>query len=173
MTINVLFAAKSERWETYEQPLRRALADAGLDARLSMDFPPAEVDYIVYAPNSDLQDFTPYTRAKAVLNLWAGVENVVGNDTLKIPLARMVDPGLTKGMVEWVTGHVMRYHLGLDTDITRSDARWEPRTPPQGASPRWRPIPLPTGAGSRPSNASCARCSPRPRSTETIRHELP
>ncbi|MCZ4256333.1 glyoxylate/hydroxypyruvate reductase A [Sulfitobacter sp. G21635-S1] len=130
MTINVLFAAKSERWETYEQPLRRALADAGLDARLSMDFPPAEVDYIVYAPNSDLQDFTPYTRAKAVLNLWAGVENVVGNDTLKIPLARMVDPGLTKGMVEWVTGHVMRYHLGLDTDITRSDARWEPRTPP-------------------------------------------
>lgn len=130
MTINVLFAAKSERWETYEQPLRRALADAGLDARLSMDIPPAEVDYIVYAPNSDLQDFTPYTRAKAVLNLWAGVENVVGNDTLKIPLARMVDPGLTKGMVEWVTGHVMRYHLGLDTDITRSDARWEPRTPP-------------------------------------------
>ncbi|GLT11827.1 2-hydroxyacid dehydrogenase [Sulfitobacter porphyrae] len=130
MTINVLFAAKSERWETYEQPLRKALADAGLDARLSMDIPPAEVDYIVYAPNSDLQDFTPYTRAKAVLNLWAGVENVVGNDTLKIPLARMVDPGLTKGMVEWVTGHVMRYHLGLDTDITRSDARWEPRTPP-------------------------------------------
>jgi len=130
MTINVLFAAKSERWETYEQPLRRALADAGLDARLSMDIPPAKVDYIVYAPNSDLQDFTPYTRAKAVLNLWAGVENVVGNDTLKIPLARMVDPGLTKGMVEWVTGHVMRYHLGLDTDITRSDARWAPRTPP-------------------------------------------
>lgn len=130
MTINVLFAAKSERWETYEQPLRKALADAGLNARLSMHIPPAEVDYIVYAPNSDLQDFTPYTRAKAVLNLWAGVENVVGNDTLKIPLARMVDPGLTKGMVEWVTGHVMRYHLGLDTDITRSDANWVPRTPP-------------------------------------------
>lgn len=130
MTINVLFAANSERWETYEQPLRKALADAGLDARLSMDIPPTEVDYIVYAPNSALQDFTPYTRAKAVLNLWAGVENVVGNDTLQIPLARMVDPGLTKGMVEWVTGHVMRYHLGLDTDITRTDARWEPRTPP-------------------------------------------
>lgn len=130
MTVNVLFAAKQERWETYEQPLRKALADAGVDARLGTDIPPAEVDYIVYAPNSDLQDFTPYTRAKAVLNLWAGVENVVGNETLKIPLARMVDPGLTRGMVEWVTGHVMRYHLGLDTDITRTDARWEPRTPP-------------------------------------------
>ncbi|MBM1311250.1 glyoxylate/hydroxypyruvate reductase A [Sulfitobacter mediterraneus] len=128
--INVLFAARPERWTTYEQPLRDALAKAGIEANLAVDLPPEEVDYIVYAPNSDLQDFTPYTRAKAVLNLWAGVENITGNKTLTIPLARMVDPGLTKGMVEWVTGHVMRYHLGIDTDILRSDAQWQPRTPP-------------------------------------------
>jgi glyoxylate/hydroxypyruvate reductase len=128
--INVLFAARPERWTTYEQPLRDALVKAGLEANLAIDLPPEEVDYIVYAPNSDLQDFAPYTRAKAVLNLWAGVENITGNETLTIPLARMVDPGLTKGMVEWVTGHVMRYHLGIDTDILRSDAKWQPRTPP-------------------------------------------
>ncbi|WP_120504478.1 2-hydroxyacid dehydrogenase [Sulfitobacter mediterraneus] len=128
--INVLFAARPERWTTYEQPLRDALVKAGIEANLAVDLPPEEVDYIVYAPNSDLQDFTPYTRAKAVLNLWAGVENITGNKTLSIPLARMVDPGLTKGMVEWVTGHVMRYHLGIDTDILRSDAQWQPRTPP-------------------------------------------
>lgn len=128
--INVLFAARPERWTTYEQPLRDALAKTGIEANLAVDLPPEEVDYIVYAPNSDLQDFTPYTRAKAVLNLWAGVENITGNKTLSIPLARMVDPGLTKGMVEWVTGHVMRYHLGIDTDILRSDAQWQPRTPP-------------------------------------------
>ncbi len=128
--INVLFAARPERWTTYEQPLRDALAKAGIEANLAVDLPSEEVDYIVYAPNSDLQDFTPFTRAKAVLNLWAGVENITGNKTLSIPLARMVDPGLTKGMVEWVTGHVMRYHLGIDTDILRSDAQWQPRTPP-------------------------------------------
>lgn len=128
--INVLFAARPERWTTYEQPLRDALAKAGIAANLAVDMPAEEVDYIVYAPNSDLQDFTPYTRAKAVLNLWAGVENITGNETLTIPLARMVDPGLTKGMVEWVTGHLMRYHLGIDTDILRSDAQWQPRTPP-------------------------------------------
>ena len=128
--INVLFAARPERWTTYEQPLRDALVKAGIEANLAVDLPSEEVDYIVYAPNSDLQDFTPFTRAKAVLNLWAGVENITGNKTLSIPLARMVDPGLTKGMVEWVTGHVMRYHLGIDTDILRSDAQWQPRTPP-------------------------------------------
>lgn len=130
MSINVLFAAKPERWPGYEAPLREAFEEAGLDVHLAMDIPAAEVDYIVYAPNSNLQDFTPYTRAKAVLNLWAGVEGIVGNETLQIPLARMVDPGLTKGMVEWVTGHVLRYHLGLDSDIMRRDAKWAYRTPP-------------------------------------------
>ncbi len=130
MTLNILFAARPERWAIYETPLRDALNAAGINAHLATDIPPAEVDYIVYAPNSTLQDFTPYTRAKAVLNLWAGVEQITGNATLRIPLARMVDPGLTKGMVEWVTGHVMRYHLGLDIDILNTGTEWKPRTPP-------------------------------------------
>lgn len=107
MPLNILFAARPERWVTYETPLRQALDAAGIEANLATDIAPQDVDYIVYAPNSPLQDFTPYTRAKAVLNLWAGVENITNNATLKIPLARMVDPGLTKGMVEWVTGHVL------------------------------------------------------------------
>src|SRR6056297_2658833 len=93
-----------------------AVAERGLgDALLSPEpLLPAEVDWIVYAPNSDVQDFAPYKRLKGVLNLWAGVKDVVGNPTLTAPLARMVDPGLTEGMVEWVTGHVLRHHLMID-----------------------------------------------------------
>lgn len=128
--INILFAAKPERWPTFEAPLRAALKAANIEAQLAQDIAPDQVDYIVYAPNSDLQDFTPYTRAKAVLNLWAGVEQITGNETLKIPLARMVDPGLTKGMVEWVTGHVMRYHLGMDAHIVNPSHEWKIKTPP-------------------------------------------
>lgn len=130
MPVNVLFAAREEKWEDYETPLRHALAKAGLEADLRTEFPPAEVDYIIYAPNSWLQDFTPYTRAKAVLNLWAGVENVVGNDSLRIPLARMVDEGLSQGMIEWVTGHVLRLHLGMDSHIHGQDGQWRPAAPP-------------------------------------------
>ena len=126
----ILFAAKEERWDDYEAPLRAAFEEAGLEAELVTSAKPEEVEYIVYAPNSDVQDFTPFTRLKAVLNLWAGVEDVAGNETLKAPLARMVDPGLTEGMVEWVTGHVLRHHLGIDTDITRDSAEWAPRVPP-------------------------------------------
>ncbi|GLQ27895.1 2-hydroxyacid dehydrogenase [Sulfitobacter pacificus] len=131
MPLNLLFAARPERWETYERPLRDALDKAGFgDANLAQEIAPQDVDYIIYAPNSPLQDFTPYIKTKAVLNLWAGVEAITGNETLTMPLARMVDPGLTKGMVEWVTGHVLRYHLGIDTDILRDDTKWVPRTPP-------------------------------------------
>ena len=130
MTVTVLFAASTARWSEYEEPLTRALADAGVDARLGMEFDPADVDYIVYAPNSAVQDFTPYTRLKAVLNLWAGVEDVVGNPTLHVPLARMVDEGLTRGMVEWVTGHTLRHHLGMDAHIHGLKGEWRIDVPP-------------------------------------------
>ena len=127
---NVLFAALHERWVQYESHLRAALNDVGVEADLRMDFPPEDVDYIIYAPNSDVQDFTPYTRLKAVLNLWAGVEQVVGNPTLNVPLARMVDPALTQGMVEWVTGHVLRHHLGIDAHIHAEPGTWNNVAPP-------------------------------------------
>lgn len=130
MSVNVLFAARPDHWRTYETPLKQALAAAGVDATLTTSAAPEDVDYIVYAPNSEVQDFTPYTRAKAVLNLWAGVENIVSNPTLKIPLARMVDHGLTQGMVEWVTGHVLRHHLGMDRHILGQDGKWRAEVPP-------------------------------------------
>ena len=134
---NILFAARSERWDQYETPLRQALSDVGLgDALLTTEAAPETVDYIVYAPNSDVQDFTPYTRLKAVLNLWAGVEDVVGNPTLNVPLARMVDEGLTDGMVEWVTGHVLRHHLGMDTHIHGQDGVWRAGSAPPLARDR-------------------------------------
>ncbi len=133
----ILFAAKSERWGVYEAPLRTALAEAGLGhATLTTEARPADVDYVVYAPNSGLTDFTPYTRLKAVLNLWAGVEDVTGNATLTVPLARMVDDGLTEGMIEWVTGHVLRHHLGMDTHIHGQDGVWRDDTAPPLARDR-------------------------------------
>ncbi len=127
--IKVQFAARPERWDTYQAPLREAFAKAGLQVDLRQDHAPAEVDYVIYAPNSDLQDFTGYTACKAVLSLWAGVEKITGNTTLTQPLCRMVDPGLTAGMVEWVTGHVLRYHLDIDRSLKTQD-RWDPVVPP-------------------------------------------
>lgn len=130
MKLNILFSARDGLWDTYEIPLKTAFQGAGLDIELSRDFPAETVDYIVFAPNGPVSDFTPFTRCKGVLGLWAGVESITGNTTLTQPLTRMVDPGLTEGMVEWVTGHVLRHHLGMDVDICRNDSHWQPHIPP-------------------------------------------
>jgi glyoxylate/hydroxypyruvate reductase A len=125
----VLFAAPG-LWAEYQAELPKALAEAGVTARLVEDAAPDEVDYIVYSPSSPLQDFTPYTRAKAVLSLWAGVERIVGNPTLTQALCRMVDPWMTEGMVEWVVGHTLRHHLGMDRYTTNPGHVWDQTCPP-------------------------------------------
>ena len=130
MTIKILFSANDENWKRYKAPLQDALDDKSLDYELGRTIIPSEVDYIIYAPSSSLQDFSPYTKLKAVLNLWAGVEGVTNNKTLNVPLARMVDSGLTDGMVEWVTGHTLRHHLGIDKHIHGQDGIWRSYVPP-------------------------------------------
>jgi glyoxylate/hydroxypyruvate reductase A len=132
----ILFAAPS-LWPEYESELPKALGEVGVAAEVVTEVAPDRVDYIVYAPSSPLQDFTLYTRVKAVLSLWAGVERVVMNPTLTQPLCRMVDPGLTEGMVEWVVGHALRHHLGMDRHIVNPGRVWDPTCPPLA---RERPV---------------------------------
>jgi glyoxylate/hydroxypyruvate reductase A len=49
----------------------------------------------------------------------------------------MVDPALTEGMVEYVTGHVLRHHLGTDRHVVNPGRRWDPACPPLA---RERPV---------------------------------
>ncbi len=130
MTLKVLFAAREGLWEEYEGPFLAAFAELGVKADLAREHAPEDVDYIIYAPHDGLSDFTPFTRCKAVFSLWAGVEQIVTNPTLTQPLAKMVNPDLTAGMVEWVTGHVMRHHLGMDRHILDQSGVWDPQVPP-------------------------------------------
>jgi len=123
--VEVYFAAGAEHWPRYRAALEAAFAEAGLRVLLRDRAPdPALVDYIVFAPGGEIVDFAPYTNCKAVLNLWAGVEKIVGNATLTQPLCRMVDPAMTEGMVEWVVGHALRHHLGIDRHVLVQDGVW-------------------------------------------------
>ena len=87
MTTHILFASRDPGWEDYETPLAGALRPVlGSDFTLAPEMPADQVDYIVYAPNSPVQDFTGFPRLRAVLSLWAGVERIVGNQSLTVPL---------------------------------------------------------------------------------------
>ncbi|MEM6824564.1 MAG: glyoxylate/hydroxypyruvate reductase A [Pseudomonadota bacterium] len=127
--IQLLFGDR-KAWPDYEAPLTRALSASGLGVAVGTEAAPETVDYIVTSPDGWITDFAPYCRAKAVFNLWAGVEEITGNSTLTQPLVRMVEPGLREGMVEWVTGHVLRHHLGLDRYIKRTVPHWDYAAPP-------------------------------------------
>ena len=132
--VKALFAAPDAYWPRWEPALRAAFDAGGLAVDLTRDPGAVDCDYIVYAPGGPVRDFSPYVRAKAVQSLWAGVETIVGTPSLRhprpLPLCRMVDPGLRQGMVEWVAGHVLRHHLGLDVHVRRTDPVWAPAPPP-------------------------------------------
>ena len=128
--IRVLFSARDKDWIAYEPALRSAFQSQELEIALSRESAPEEVDYILYLPNGGLRDFGPFKNAKAVMSLWAGVEKVVSNPTLTQPLCRMVERGLTEGMTEWVVGHVLRYHLGIDNSLASQNGAWNPVYPP-------------------------------------------
>lgn len=129
--IRVLYAGHADRFEEYSGSLMSAFDAVGLNVAVqdgnSQYEDPSAIDYIIYARNGPLDDFSPFENARAVLNLFAGVEDVLKNPTIprSLPLTRMVDPGLKEGMVEYVIGHTLRYHLSVEKlwDLN-SERKW-------------------------------------------------
>ncbi len=123
--LNILYAANPDDWDEYGAQLRVAFDEAGLVCNLIQDAAnPEDVDYIIYAPSGGLDDFTPFVNAKLVQSLWAGVEVPTANKTLTQPLSRMVEPGLSLGMADYVMGHVLRHHLGTDHFAAAKPGVW-------------------------------------------------
>ena len=137
MAPRALFSAPAEHFALWRPHLLAAFAAEGLDVALTDDpAGPWTFDYLIYRPGGPVADFSPFTRLKAVLSLWAGVEGIVGDPTLTVPLCRMVDDGLTRGMTEWVAGHVLRHHLGIDAHLAGQDGVWRNGVVPPLASDR-------------------------------------
>lgn len=135
MKPTVLYAGKPEQREAYARALTAEAEKAGVAIRLVLD-PDAvareEVDYLVMAPSGPVREFAGFTRLKGILNLWAGVEALLALDPPEnVPLVRMVEDGLTLGMVDYVVGHVCRHHLDIDRYIgAQPIAEWETDFPP-------------------------------------------
>lgn len=130
MPINVLFSGRPDRWEAFQTLLREGFEETGLDVHLTTEIAPQDVDYVIYGPAGEQLDFAQFTKTKAVLSFWAGVETIVTNKTLIQPLTRMVEEGLAQGMAEWVTAQAMRHHIDTDQDVNRAPGDWNPRDLP-------------------------------------------
>lgn len=120
----VLYAGKSSQVDTWRESLLSLRPD--LDLRLDVAATePGEVDILLYEGSGPIEDLTPYGGVAAIQSLWAGVEVLLANPTLPkdTVLCRMVESGLTEAMTDYVVGHVMRAHLGMDGHRERQAKR--------------------------------------------------
>lgn len=70
---------------------------------------------------------------KAIHSLWAGIDHLTRDPDLPTtaPIIRMVDHGLTQGMLDYVTGHVYRYHLQMpEFEALQARREWNQVVPP-------------------------------------------
>jgi len=125
LTPTVLFGGAPDLKAEWIAELTRAFIQAELPARIVGETDnPSGIDYILYSPGSPIEDFSVFSGLKAVLSLWAGVEELVANPSIKVPVTKMVDHNLTQGMIEYVVGHTLRYHLDIDRHLFGQDGRW-------------------------------------------------
>ena len=125
MTLNILLSAHNKHHERWLPALRSNLAQYNLEVCVETSCDnPESVDYIIHSPDGDISNFSTFVNLRAILSLWAGVEDIVHNKSINVPLVRMVDPGMIEGMTEWVTGQVLRHHLGFDAHIFNRQGTW-------------------------------------------------
>ncbi len=125
--MKILYSANEGEWRVYKKLLKAKFIHHGFkDFQIlkNVDGNIENIDFVIYSPMSGTEDFSKFTKLKGIFSLWAGIEKIITNKTIKVPLIKMVDEGLTKGMIEWCTGHVLRYHLNLDHYISVQDGRW-------------------------------------------------
>ncbi|MCY3879839.1 MAG: glyoxylate/hydroxypyruvate reductase A [Rhodobacteraceae bacterium] len=137
MVAKILFAAHEKHYDEWRTVLASELAERRVDAEVVYGADGAnDFSYIAYAPDGPLNDFSVFPRLKAVLSLWAGIEDLVANPTVTCPVTRMVETGMIQGMTEWVTAQTLRHHLGFDRIVNGQDGKWRHHLMPPLASGR-------------------------------------
>ncbi len=136
--MTLLFQSKTDDPEIWRRHLRAALPEETIRVYPDELDDPAEIDVaLVWHPPSGLLASLP--NLKAVFSLGAGVDHLASDPELPsdVPVVRMVDPGLTEGMTEYVVLSVLRHHRRF-----REYAELQ-------AEHRWEELPVPLARGRR------------------------
>ena len=125
----VVFGGAIRKRSIWRPVLEAAFEEFGLAPHLVMDpvaANPEETDYVICQEGGAVRNLAGYVGAKAIFSLWAGVEWLPRLEPpAGVPVIRMVEDGMTQGMTDYVSAHVLRYHVDLDPDIrSESEAPW-------------------------------------------------
>ena len=137
-TMVILFQSKTDDPEKWRRAFADVLPEAELRIGAECVQDPAEVDYAVaWKPPQGL--LKQYPNLKAILSLGAGVDHLASDPELPthVPVVRLVDPGLTWGMTEYVVWAVLGHHRRTrEYRQLQAEHRWERLEVPLGPSRR-------------------------------------
>ncbi|MEM7270017.1 MAG: glyoxylate/hydroxypyruvate reductase A, partial [Pseudomonadota bacterium] len=129
MTV-VLFSGPGEQPDLWREALTRISEELEEEITLHTDpaaVDPAAVEVLIVNPNGPEKDFRRFPNLRLIQSIWAGVEVFMGLDLPDVPLCRMVEPGLTEGMTEYIVGHVLLHHMGVPRQVAENqNADWNP-----------------------------------------------
>lgn len=138
--MTVLLISRSDSAATWADELRRQAPDLPLKVwPEDVDgLDPASVTYVI-AAKPPPGEIARYPNVKAVLSLWAGVDHITADPDFPthLPIARMVESGLTNGMREFVMAQVLAAHLKLPDYLNlQRQQLWKPEIRgPHGTEP--------------------------------------
>ena len=132
----LLFLSADDPPEAWRAALRAAIPD--LDFRIWPEVGDrAEIDVaLVWQPPPG--ELARYPNLRAILSLGAGIDGLLAQPGLPdVPIARMVDPSLTRTMTEYVLLATLRHHRQFDHfEREQRAVRWSYTFPPQAADRR-------------------------------------
>jgi glyoxylate/hydroxypyruvate reductase A len=132
----LMFLSADDAPEAWREALRVPIPD--LDFRIWPEVgDPAEIDLaLVWQPPPG--ELARYPNLRAILSLGAGIDGLLAQPGLPdVPIARMVDPSLTRTMTEYVLLATLRHHRHFDRfERAQRAARWSFALPPQAADRR-------------------------------------
>jgi len=108
--MRILFLSTTAQPERWLEPLGAALPDDEIVVYPAIGDPATIECAIVAVPPPGVLTGLPNLRL--IQSLWVGVESLLRDPTLptEVPLARLVDPGMTETMTETVLQHVLNAH---------------------------------------------------------------
>lgn len=133
----LLFLSKVDNPVTWSAALKAEIPD--LDMRVWPDTGDVRDIDAALVWNHPPGELRRYPNLKLILSLGAGVNHILDDPDLPpgVPIARLVDPGLTAGMVEYTVLTVLRYHRQLpDYERLQRDGKWKKLGIPDTAARR-------------------------------------
>lgn len=138
--MTVVLMSRAESAATWAAEIRRQAPE--MDLRVwpheTEDLGPGDVDYVI-AAKPPPGAIAAYPNVKAVLSLWAGVDHITADPDFPthLPIARMVEEGLTRGMREFVVAQALNAHLKMPDYLRQQrEGVWRPEIRgPHGTEP--------------------------------------